>query len=173
MGPFHQLYSFKNIVYEIIRKNDGTRRIVEDSVSLISDENGKPKGFRTVSRDITNRRKTEASLAENRVRLEAIFKSVQDAIITVDLNLNVTEANHAAASICGLNIKAIKKKPFSQCLKNCSRACEDVLLHTLEKKTAVKDYRVKCRTAWTLIRRQVSAALRCLITRAGLWARFL
>jgi PAS domain S-box-containing protein len=71
---------------------------------------------------------------------------VQDAIITVDLNLNVTEANHAAASICGLNIKAIKKKPFSQCLKNCSRACEDVLLHTLEKKTAVKDYRVQCRT---------------------------
>jgi len=45
------------------------------------DENARPKGFRTVCRDITDHRKTEARLEESRMRLAAIFESVQDAII--------------------------------------------------------------------------------------------
>lgn len=54
---------------------------MEDSVSLVMDENARPKGFRTVCRDITDHRKTEARLEESRMRLAAIFESVQDAII--------------------------------------------------------------------------------------------
>ncbi|MDD5232132.1 MAG: PAS domain S-box protein [Syntrophales bacterium] len=44
--------------WEIIRK-DGSTRHIEASVSLISDENGKPSGFRGIIRDVTDRKLAE------------------------------------------------------------------------------------------------------------------
>ena len=61
------------ITYDIIRK-DGARVTVEDSVAPISGPEGQITGFRTVSRDITERRKREQELVAHRSRLEAIFR---------------------------------------------------------------------------------------------------
>jgi len=133
----------KNIVYEIIRK-DGSRRIVEDSVSLIRNADGEITGFRTVSRDMTQRKETEKELAEHRTRLEAIFGSVKDAIITVDPDLKIVEANKSMENICGIAVKEITGKTFSQCLNQCSKSCSEVLRQTLEKKMTIKEYRVEC-----------------------------
>ena len=135
--------SGKNIVYEVIAKN-GRRIIVEDSVSLIRDADGMITGFRTVSRDITDRRAAERELAEHRSRLEAIFRSVKDAIITVDPELRVIEANKSTEAICGIAVKEIAGKTFSQCLNHCSKSCSEVLRLTLEKKMTIKEYRVEC-----------------------------
>jgi PAS domain-containing protein len=88
----------KNIVYDIIRK-DGTRRTVEATVSLIQDEDGKITGFRSVNRDITERQKAEKELSEHRVQLEAIFRSVKDAIIILDLMHVIARAVAAANSV--------------------------------------------------------------------------
>jgi len=60
----------KVIDYEIIKK-DGGIMIVEMSVSLIRDSEGKPVGFRIISRDVTERRKIEAQLQQAQ-KLEAI-----------------------------------------------------------------------------------------------------
>jgi PAS domain S-box-containing protein len=133
----------KNIVYEIIRK-DGSRRIIEDSVSLIRDAEGIITGFRTVSRDITQRKETEKELAEHRTRLEAIFGSVKDGIVTVDPDLKIIEANKSTETICGIAVKKIAGKTFSQCLNHCSKSCSEVLRQTLEKKMTIKEYRVEC-----------------------------
>jgi len=132
-----------NIVYEIIA-TEGRRRIVEDSVSLIRDADGMITGFRTVSRDITDRRAAERELAEHRSRLEAIFRSVKDAIVTVDPELSVIEANKSTEAICGIAVKEIAGKTFSQCLNHCSKSCSEVLRLTLEKKMTIKEYRVEC-----------------------------
>ena len=132
-----------NIVYEIILR-DGRRRIVEDSVSLIRNADGRITGFRTVSRDITDRKAAERELAEHRSRLEAIFRSVKDAIITVDPELRVIEANKSTEAICGIAVREIAGKTFSQCLNHCSKSCSEVLRLTLEKKMTIKEYRVEC-----------------------------
>ena len=133
----------KNIVYEIMRK-DGRRRIVEDSVSLIRNADGEITGFRTVSRDITDRKETERELAEHRTRLEAIFASVRDGIVTVDPDLKIIEANKSTETICGIAVKEITGKTFSQCLNQCNKSCSEVLRQTLEKKMTIKEYRVEC-----------------------------
>jgi PAS domain S-box-containing protein len=133
----------KNIVYEIMRK-DGSRRIVEDSVSLIRNADGEITGFRTVSRDITQRKETEKELAEHRTRLEAIFGSVKDGIVTVDPELRIIEANKSTENICGIAVKEIAGKTFSQCLNHCSKSCSEVLRQTLKKKLTIKEYRVEC-----------------------------
>ena len=76
------------IAYDIIRK-DGSCVSIEDSVAPIRDEKGLITGFRTVSRDVSERKKKERELEAHKSRLEAIFRSVKDAIITVDLDLRV------------------------------------------------------------------------------------
>ncbi len=49
--------------YEVIRK-DGSVMPVEASAGLLRDASGKPIGFRTISRDITERKKAEKKLRE-------------------------------------------------------------------------------------------------------------
>jgi len=67
--------------YEIITKN-GVKRIIENSISLMRDSKGHRIGFRSIVRDITNRKLAEKELEMNRSYLQAIFGSVKDAIIT-------------------------------------------------------------------------------------------
>ncbi len=132
------------IVYEIIRKNRH-RRTVEDSVSVIRNDSGRPIGFRFITRDITDRIRAEKELAQHRSRLEAIFSSVKDAIITVDRELRVIETNKSTEDICGMNIKDIAGKLFIECPVQCGRFCHDVLKQTLEKEATVKDFQIECK----------------------------
>ena len=144
---FHAVYTTgipkEGWVQEIIRK-DGTRKIIEGSISLLRDPGGHITGFREVWRDITDRKRIEEELANHRSRLEAIFRSVRDAIITVDPGLRVIEANKSTESICGIAVKEIAGKTFSQCLNQCSKSCYEVLRQTLVKKTTIKEYRIEC-----------------------------
>jgi PAS domain S-box-containing protein len=134
----------KNIIYEIIRKNDGQRRVIEDSVSLIRNAEGIITGFRTVSRDITERIKKEKQLIEHRSRLEAIFRSVKDAIITVDPELKIIEVNNSARIICGIASIEVPKQTFSQCFNQCNKSCYEILKQTLENKKTIQEYRIEC-----------------------------
>jgi PAS domain S-box-containing protein len=133
----------KNIVYEIIR-SDGIRRTVEASVSLIRDEEGKITGFRAVNRDITERQKAEKALAEHRVQLEAIFRSVKDAIITLDSEQRVILANQEIENSCGIAVQEVIGTTFPQSLTQCSKACCEVIRQTLEKKETIKEYKIEC-----------------------------
>jgi len=133
----------KNVIFEVIDKH-GRRRTVDQSVSLIRNTEGVITGFRNVSLDITARKEAENKLTEHRSRLEAIFRSVKDAIITVDPNLIVIEANKSMENICGTEVEEIVGKEFPQCQQHCNQACHEVLGQTLEKKTAIKEYRIEC-----------------------------
>lgn len=56
--------------WQVTRK-DGSKRIVEASVSLVRDSSGQPVGFRGIVRDVTDRRYTQLRLAESE-RLAAL-----------------------------------------------------------------------------------------------------
>ena len=129
--------------YEIIRE-DGVRKVVEDSGSAIRNAHGEIIGFRSVSRDITERKKVEKELAEHRSRLEAIFGSVKEAIITVDMSLAVIEANQSTETICGVRVRDMAGRPLSECLTLCSQSCSNVIKQTLEKKSTIREYRIEC-----------------------------
>lgn len=133
----------KNIIIDVA-KFGGGKRTIEKSVSLIRDAQGRITGFCNVTRDITDRKEAEIKLAEHRSRLEAIFRSVKDAIITVDQNFLVIDANRSTEKICGISLKEIGGKDFSDCRPQCGQACRNVLKQTLNKKTAVKEYHIEC-----------------------------
>ena len=136
----------KSFIFEAFTRG-GLRKILEYSISLKKDSKGDPTGFRSIVRDITDRKRAKADAMAHRNRLRAIFRSVKDAIITVDTDLRVIEANQAAQTICGLDTKQIIGKVFTDVSNRCDNACHEVLLETLKRKSSIKGYQVECGNA--------------------------
>jgi len=144
---FNQVYRSgkpgRPVAYEVIRK-DSSRRFVEINISLRKDKRGEIEGFNGIVRDITDRVEADNERERYRSNLEAIFRSVKDAIVTVDLDTKVIEANESAQKICGLAKAQVIGQKFSDCFDSCSGACHRVLLETLEKKETVEENRIEC-----------------------------
>ncbi len=97
---FNQIYktgiTSRIFDYTIIHK-DGTPRNLEVSASLIRDGNGKPMGFRGITRDRTDKKIRELELE----RYRNFVENVQDACFEVDLKGNITFFNEATCRSFG------------------------------------------------------------------------
>ncbi len=90
----------------------------------------------------------KAVIDENRKyqsNLNAIFKSVKDAIVTVDDELIVLESNDAVKDICGFVPEDIKGKPFSSLQLHCGGKCNDAINGTIKTKNPVEKHRFECK----------------------------
>jgi PAS domain S-box-containing protein len=94
-----------------------------------------------ITRAIENK-KYEAELEEHRSRLESIFSSVQDAIITVDTQMKVIDANKAAEKMCELRLKT--GWPFTDCSHQCDQACVGILQETLRNRKSIREFQIEC-----------------------------
>lgn len=72
----------KGFDWEIMGK-DGTRKYVEASVSLISDPEGKPTGFRGIVRDITERKLADEALRVSEEKYRLLVNNANDGIFIV------------------------------------------------------------------------------------------
>jgi PAS domain S-box-containing protein len=90
----------KGLDLEVIRK-DGTKTFNEISVSLIRDSEGKPIGFRGISRDVTERKRAEEALRQSEERYRAILESIEEGYYEVDLVGNFTFFNDSMCRIWG------------------------------------------------------------------------
>jgi PAS domain S-box-containing protein len=81
-----------------------------------------------------------------RLNLEAIFRSVRDAIITVNGQLVVVEANPAAAEICGIVRDEATGRPFGELIHDCCGACLQALEDTVSRGQPVELACVECST---------------------------
>jgi PAS domain S-box-containing protein len=79
-----------------------------------------------------------------RLNLEAIFRSVKDAIITVDKDLKIVELNEAAQRIFYRNPFDAVGKPFSPFRQGCNGKCVEALKETIAKKQSVEVGRHEC-----------------------------
>ncbi len=78
-----------------------------------------------------------------RSNLEAIFRSVKDAIITVNKELVVLEVNDAVKKICGIDRDCINR-PFSSCLKCSNDKCINILKKTISTNSASELLNTEC-----------------------------
>ncbi len=98
---------------EIIRK-DGTRGIYELSVSLIRNSEGKPVGFRSIARDITERKQAEEALRESEARLQVQINRMPIGCIVWDREFRVLSWNPAAERIFGFTVEeALGRHPYN------------------------------------------------------------
>ncbi|MCL0076074.1 PAS domain S-box protein, partial [Dehalococcoidia bacterium] len=86
--------------WEIIRK-DGANRFVEASVSLMSDADGQPTGFRGILRDVTERKRAEEELAASKAYTESVIQNFLDTLIVVDAEARIRMVNPATCLLLG------------------------------------------------------------------------
>ena len=79
-----------------------------------------------------------------RKHLEAVFRSVTDAIITVDMDMRIVDANDAVESVCGVPAAEIVGKLFFEMPIECLRACAVPLKETLATRRAIREHRIEC-----------------------------
>jgi PAS domain S-box-containing protein len=84
--------------YEIIRK-DGTKRQLEVSASLKTDESGNPAGFYGTARDITERKKAEETIHQSEERYRTILDEMEEVYFEVDIAGNFTFLNDAVCRL--------------------------------------------------------------------------
>ncbi len=95
-------------------------------------------------RDITERKRTEDELNRYKGNLEAIFRSVREAIISVGLDLGVTEVNEAAKAICGIERSDIGARLDAVAGGDCAFKCIDALEETVRSEKPVEAFRLEC-----------------------------
>lgn len=80
-----------------------------------------------------------------RSELDTIFRSVQEGIVTVDAQMNVTKVNTAFERICGMAGKNIIGRRLSDVSGPCHQACRHVLEEVLQTQKEIKTSRIECK----------------------------
>ena len=95
--------------HTVLLSGDGAEIPIDDSAAPIRSENGAIQGTVLVFRDISERRRAEAT----RQHLASVIESSDDAIITEDLNGVVTTWNRGAQRIFGYTAEEAVGQPLS------------------------------------------------------------
>lgn len=115
--PYRELYRtgkpIEILEVESFRK-DGTKVIYGTSVSLIRDSEGKPIGFRGVSRNITERKQVEEALRESEKKYRLLADNIQDVIFVMDMNLNYTYLSPSVKLLSGYEPEEIMKHTLAE-----------------------------------------------------------
>jgi two-component system NtrC family sensor kinase len=101
-------------------RKDGTLILAEDSVFPLRNEKGEIIGFRGISRDVTERKKTEEALRQSEERYRTILEEMQDSYFEVDLGGHLTFINSAGCrhlgysreELIGMNYKAFTAEDY-------------------------------------------------------------
>ncbi len=90
------------------------------------------------------KRSVEEENERIRNNLEAIFRSVNDGIITFSRDMTVIDANDAVEKICRIKPKSLIGKAISSIESPCNNACQNILIETLKRQTTIRESRIDC-----------------------------
>ncbi|MFZ5427731.1 MAG: PAS domain S-box protein [Thermodesulfobacteriota bacterium] len=131
----------------------GEERWLQRNDHALFDPHGKLVEYQSVGRDITERVLSERALKKVmdekerlRLNLEAVFRSIPDAIIVVDTNMEVLQTNRALSELCCIGGETSHGKHLHLVGGHCKRACFEVLSTTLKTREPVLEYRVECKS---------------------------
>jgi PAS domain S-box-containing protein len=106
--------------HTVLIAKSGGELPIDDSAAPIRDGHGHVIGCVLVFRDITERRRADQQVADEKARIESIVNHVIDGIIAIDENGSVEAFNPAAerlfgykaAEVIGQNVKMLMPEPF-------------------------------------------------------------
>jgi diguanylate cyclase (GGDEF)-like protein/PAS domain S-box-containing protein len=123
---------------------DGTRIWTEEKMTFLRDPDGKPIGILGISRDITDRKKTEEALKESEERYRNLFEESRDAIVITDGEGRFLELNGAALDLFGYSKEEIMDLNFGQLYVDPTAGAR--FQREMNEKRSVRGYETKLLT---------------------------
>lgn len=94
-----------------VKTRDGKERIISWSNTVLT-ENGKFRMVLSIGEDVTEKKKAEEELAEEKERLASILENAQVGIGIVDFYHNFLDANPTFCRILGYSVNELRKMTF-------------------------------------------------------------
>ncbi len=89
----------KNMVSQNIHKDGHTVFLETNAVPLFDDKGNLLRGYRGVTRDITERKQAEEALRQSEENFKNIFQSVPESLLAVNKQIKVLKSNNAFAKL--------------------------------------------------------------------------
>ena len=102
----------KNFEY-LLRRKDGSEIVVLENSRAIRDDDGKVVAHEGTSTDITERKRAETRIFEEKERAQVTLQSIGDGVITADADGNVDYINPVAQDLTGWDMRSARGRPVT------------------------------------------------------------
>ncbi|MDC0335966.1 sigma 54-interacting transcriptional regulator [Pseudodesulfovibrio sp.] len=130
-----------------VQRSDGEPRWILWMNRAILDPRGRVMEIQAVGRDVTERKEAESALGQAmvekeqyRLNLEATFRSIPDAIISVDNEFRVIATNSAAGTMLDIDRDIVNKRDLREFADGSNNPCLSVLKQVLTTNKSVRGY---------------------------------
>ncbi|MDQ4005196.1 MAG: PAS domain S-box protein [Actinomycetota bacterium] len=103
------------------RRRDGAQIWVRDTARAVRGPDGEILYYEGTQEDITERKRWEAALAQSEQRMRAIIKSSMDAIVAMDQEGRIADANPAAEGMFGWPREELIGRPVAELVSTGER----------------------------------------------------
>jgi|HigsolmetaAR202D_1030399.scaffolds.fasta_scaffold02705_2 diguanylate cyclase (GGDEF)-like protein/PAS domain S-box-containing protein len=97
-----------------LRRVDGTTLTVIENARAVRDESGRIVGYEGTISDITERKRAETAVFEEKEKAQVTLQSIGDAVITTDAEGRVEYLNPVAEGLTGWKTSEVCGKPLSE-----------------------------------------------------------
>jgi diguanylate cyclase (GGDEF)-like protein/PAS domain S-box-containing protein len=97
-----------------LRRVDGTTLTVLENTRAVRDDNGKLIGFEGTISDISERKRAETAVFDEKEKAQVTLQSIGDAVITTDAEGRVEYLNPVAEDLTGWQTQEVVGKPLSE-----------------------------------------------------------
>ncbi|NIA28376.1 MAG: PAS domain S-box protein [Actinobacteria bacterium] len=91
---------------------DGTQRLIDWKDTILSDDDGTPKGVLSIGVDITERRETEAALRQSEQRFRQLFDEAPVGYHEIDTRGHIVRVNSTELNLLGYSREEMLGKPI-------------------------------------------------------------
>src|SRR5271157_5774244 len=127
--------------YQQIRK-DGTDFWATADVTLLRNEQGQPRAYAVITRDITERRQQREEIKQREAQLNAFFSNAPVGLAIIDKDLRFQRINGPFSLINGLAAEENLGKQVRDVLKHLAGQIEPILLQVASSGEPVLNYEV-------------------------------
>ena len=126
----------KNFEYRLRRK-DGTTIVVLENSRAIYDDDDRIIAHEGTITDITDRKRAETRVFEEKERAEVTLQSIGDGVITTDADGNVDYINPVAQDLTGWDMRSARGTPVSQLMmivnEHTRATCDNPVVRCLKE----------------------------------------
>jgi PAS domain S-box-containing protein len=130
-------------------RKDGTQFWATADVTLLRNEQGQPRGFAVITRDITERKQQREEIERREAQLNAFFSNASVGLAIIDKNLCFLRINAPFAQLNGLDSREQVGKPLKNVIADLSSQTEPIVREVVRTGEPVLNQEIKGRVPST------------------------